>query len=302
MATAAPKRPSTSTKDTSATNGRLSRRSARLASRARSSRSATSGSSPSRSTPTRAIESCRLLNEILADSQVLYALYKKHHWLVAGPTFYQLHLLFDKHAEEQLELVDLIAERVQVLGGIAVGDPRHAAELTSIERAPDGAEEVTGMLDRLLDAHESVIERVRAAIKTDRGERGLGHERPADGRRPPPARAPGLVRVRAPGRHPAGGPERLIGGQVGRSSTSEIAGIGSPNDSSREPWPWVEASWSGSRVSSRSASRRVAHWSSVGQSPPCIAPHARMTLVCSASTRWWRTVHRPGRQALEPRA
>ena len=110
------------------------------------------------------IESCRLLNEILADSQVLYALYKKHHWLVAGPTFYQLHLLFDKHAEEQLELVDLIAERVQVLGGIAVGDPRHAAELTSIERAPDGAEEVTGMLDRLLNAHESVIERIRAAI------------------------------------------------------------------------------------------------------------------------------------------
>jgi starvation-inducible DNA-binding protein len=117
------------------------------------------------------IESCRLLNEILADSQVLYALYKKHHWLVAGPTFYQLHLLFDKHAEEQLELVDLLAERVQSLGGIAVGDPRHAAELTSIERAPDGAEEVTGMLDRLLNAHESVLERVRAAItKTEENE------------------------------------------------------------------------------------------------------------------------------------
>ena len=52
-------------------------------------------------------ESCQLLNEILADTMVLYALYKKHHWLVAGPTFYQLHLLFDKHAEEQLELIDL---------------------------------------------------------------------------------------------------------------------------------------------------------------------------------------------------
>ena len=120
------------------------------------------------------IESCQLLNEILADSQVLYALYKKHHWLVAGPTFYQLHLLFDKHAEEQLELVDLIAERVQVLGGIAVGDPRHAAELTSIERAPDGAEEVTGMLDRLLIAHESVIERVRAAIKATEENEDMG--------------------------------------------------------------------------------------------------------------------------------
>lgn len=116
-------------------------------------------------------ESCRLLNGILADTTILYALYKKHHWLVAGPTFYQLHLLFDKHAEEQAELIDLLAERVQSLGGIAVGDPRHAAELTSIPRPPDGAEEVTGMLDRLLDAHTSVIDRVREAIeKTEESE------------------------------------------------------------------------------------------------------------------------------------
>jgi starvation-inducible DNA-binding protein len=110
-------------------------------------------------------ESCRLLNEILADTMILYALYKKHHWLVAGPTFYQLHLLFDKHAEEQLELVDLVAERVQSLGGIAVGDPRHAAELTTIERPPNGAEEVPVMIHRLLDAHETVIEKVRRAIE-----------------------------------------------------------------------------------------------------------------------------------------
>ena len=117
--------------------------------------------------PTKArASSCRLLNEILADSMVLYAMYKKHHWLVAGPTFYQLHLLFDKHAEEQLELVDLLAERVQSLGGIAVGDPRQAAELTSIERPPDGAEEVSVMLDRTLRAHETIIAKVRRAIKT----------------------------------------------------------------------------------------------------------------------------------------
>ena len=108
--------------------------------------------------------SCRLLNEILADSMVLYAMYKKHHWLVAGPTFYQLHLLFDKHAEEQTEIIDLIAERVQSLGGIAVGDPRHAAELTTIERPPDGAEEVAVMLDRTLRAHETIIRKVRSAI------------------------------------------------------------------------------------------------------------------------------------------
>ena len=116
-------------------------------------------------------ESCQLLNVILSDTMILYAMYKKHHWLVAGPTFYQLHLLFDKHAEEQLELIDLVAERVQTLGGIAVGDPRHAAELTTIERPHNGAEEVAPMIHRLLNAHETIIEKVRDAIdKTETSE------------------------------------------------------------------------------------------------------------------------------------
>ena len=116
-------------------------------------------------------ESCQILNEILADTTILYALYKKSHWNVAGPTFYQLHLLFDKHAEEQLELVDEIAERVQMLGGISVGDPRHAAELTTIARPPDGSEEVPVTLGRLLDAHETILEKVRAGIrKTEESE------------------------------------------------------------------------------------------------------------------------------------
>ncbi len=110
-------------------------------------------------------ESVQLLNGLLADTTILYALYKKHHWLVSGPTFYQLHLLFDKHAGEQLEFVDLLAERVQSLGGIAVGDPRHAAELTRIERPPNGAEETPVMLSRLLEAHETVITALRDAIE-----------------------------------------------------------------------------------------------------------------------------------------
>src|ERR1700721_1109301 len=89
--------------------------------------------------------SCQRLNKILADTQILYALYKKHHWLMRGATFYQLPLLLDKHAGEQLELVDMIAERVQTLGGVAVGDPRHVAEITVIARPPNGAEEVPAM-------------------------------------------------------------------------------------------------------------------------------------------------------------
>ncbi|XOC83464.1 DNA starvation/stationary phase protection protein (plasmid) [Microvirga sp. M2] len=101
--------------------------------------------------------SCQRLNQILADTQILYALYKKHHWLMRGATFYQLHLLLDKHAGEQVKLIDEVAERIQTLGGIAVGDPRHVAEITRIPRAPNGCEEVPAMLSRLLEAHEMIL-------------------------------------------------------------------------------------------------------------------------------------------------
>ena len=113
-------------------------------------------------------ESCELLNQILADTIVIYNLYKKHHWLVRGETFYQLHLLLDKQADEQLALVDLIAERIQKLGGVAIADPRHISEVTQIERPPNGVEEVPVMLSRLLEAHEIIIRNAReAAEKSD---------------------------------------------------------------------------------------------------------------------------------------
>ena len=103
------------------------------------------------------------LNKILADTRILHDLYKKTHWLMRGPTFYQLHLLMDEHAAQQYALIDALAERVQTLGAIAVGDPRHVAELTSVHRPPDGAEEVPAMLGRLLEAHELVLCDVRDA-------------------------------------------------------------------------------------------------------------------------------------------
>jgi starvation-inducible DNA-binding protein len=101
--------------------------------------------------------SCERLNQILCDLQILYALYKKHHWLMRGPTFYQLHLLLDKHAGELSLLIDTVAERIQTLGGIAAGDPRLVAEITRVPRAPDGCEEVPAMLSRLLEAHEMIL-------------------------------------------------------------------------------------------------------------------------------------------------
>lgn len=119
------------------------------------------------------MESCQIVNNILADTFILHSLYKKHHWLMRGATFYQLHLLLDKHASEQLELIDTLAERVQTLGGIAVADPRHVAEITRIERPPNGCEPVPEMLSRMLEAHEQIITEVRDGIeRTDKNGDG----------------------------------------------------------------------------------------------------------------------------------
>ena len=120
------------------------------------------------------LESVQLLNHILADSIILYNLYKKHHWVMRGPTFYQLHLLLDKHAEEQLGLIDMMAERAQTLGGVAIADPRHVAEVTTVPRPPNGVEEVPAMLSRLLEAHEIVIEKLRDAITRTAANRDDG--------------------------------------------------------------------------------------------------------------------------------
>ena len=97
------------------------------------------------------------LNQLLADTITLRDLYKKSHWQVSGATFYQLHLLFDKHYEEQNELVDTIAERIQLLGGISIAMAADVAELTHIPRPPKGREEVPVQLSRLLDAHQIII-------------------------------------------------------------------------------------------------------------------------------------------------
>lgn len=107
------------------------------------------------------LEMSESLNQMLADTMVLRDLYKKSHWQAAGPTFYQLHLLFDKHYGEQVELVDTIAERVQILGGVAIALAHDVAETTQIPRAPKGRESSPVQISRLLDAHQIMIRQCR---------------------------------------------------------------------------------------------------------------------------------------------
>lgn len=120
------------------------------------------------------LESVGLLNQILADTMTLRDLYKKHHWQVSGLTFYQLHLLYDKHYKEQSELVDEIAERIQLLGGISVAMAPDVAELTAIQRPPRGRENVPVQIARLLDAHKAILREAREASEKcgDAGDLG----------------------------------------------------------------------------------------------------------------------------------
>jgi starvation-inducible DNA-binding protein len=114
------------------------------------------------------------LNQVLADTIALRDLYKKHHWQVAGPTFYQLHLLFDKHAGEQTEIIDALAERVQMLGGVSIAMAHDVAERTLIPRPPKGREEVPVQISRLLHAHEIVLKEARsmARLAAEAGDDG----------------------------------------------------------------------------------------------------------------------------------
>jgi starvation-inducible DNA-binding protein len=114
------------------------------------------------------------LNQLLADTITLRDLYKKHHWQVSGPTFYSLHLLFDKHYEEQNALVDARAERIQLLGGISLAMAHDVAETTLIPRPPRGREEVPVQISRLLHAHEIILKEARtmARLADEQGDDG----------------------------------------------------------------------------------------------------------------------------------
>lgn len=105
------------------------------------------------------------LNQLLADTMTLRDMYKKHHWQVGGATFYQLHLLYDKHHGEQDELVDTIAERIQLLGGVSIAMAADVAETTIIPRPPRGREEVPVQISRLLEAHESILKEARTMAR-----------------------------------------------------------------------------------------------------------------------------------------
>ncbi len=114
------------------------------------------------------------LNQLLADTLTLSSLYKKHHWQASGPNFYSLHLLFDKHYTEQSSLADILAERVQTLGGVSIAMAHDVAEVTLIPRCPRGREDTANQIKRLLQGHEVILLEARAMARETSEQGDLG--------------------------------------------------------------------------------------------------------------------------------
>jgi starvation-inducible DNA-binding protein len=105
-----------------------------------------------------------LLNERLADTADLYSQIKQAHWNVKGLDFFQLHELFDQIAGEMFPYIDLIAERVTALGGVALGTARMAAAGSSLPEYPVDATEGREHLKALIDRYAAFTASIRKAI------------------------------------------------------------------------------------------------------------------------------------------
>ncbi|HEY1761748.1 MAG TPA: ferritin-like domain-containing protein [Acidimicrobiales bacterium] len=112
-------------------------------------------------------ERCRLLNDALADSIVLYGLYNKEYWLVRGEYRSELGQLLRQHARELVEFIDQLAQRVHALGGVPISDPRHVAEVTSVPSTSSGFEDSPTMMYRILEAHRIIIQTIHCVMISD---------------------------------------------------------------------------------------------------------------------------------------
>jgi starvation-inducible DNA-binding protein len=123
-------------------------------------------------------QSVAALNRLLAHTMALRDQYKKSHWQTSGASFFELHLLFDKHYNEQAEWMDALGERVQALGGVSRALAKDVVEESRLARGPSGIESATTQLQRLVDAHELVLQEARplareAAARGDDGTNDL---------------------------------------------------------------------------------------------------------------------------------
>ena len=118
------------------------------------------------------------LDEIQCTLWTLYHQYHKHHWLVEGPQFRDMHLFFEENYEEVHKYVDRIAERLTALGGIPTSSPAQQAELSHVEHEPEGTYRLRTMLEHDLQAERTLATVVRETIDValEHGDHGTKRE------------------------------------------------------------------------------------------------------------------------------
>lgn len=105
-----------------------------------------------------------LLSSFLADAFVLYTKTRKFHWNVNGPSFMELHKLFESQYQKLEEAIDEIAERISKLGSLSIGTLNEFLKLTSLKETPGKVPAQTAMIKELLSDHETVIKALRKGI------------------------------------------------------------------------------------------------------------------------------------------
>lgn len=109
-------------------------------------------------------KSIEMLTVVLADEMTLYTKTRKFHWNVAGPSFMELHKLFQKQYTQLEETIDEVAERIGKLGGKTIGTMDEFVKHTQLKESPDKYPNQKEMLAELLHDHELVIIQLRKDI------------------------------------------------------------------------------------------------------------------------------------------
>jgi starvation-inducible DNA-binding protein len=104
------------------------------------------------------------LSRLLADTYTLYVATQGYHWNVTGPTFPQLHAMFEVQYIELRDAADLIAERIRALGKVSPGS---LAEFQTLASVKDGgkAADATTMVRNLAESHETIARTARPLVK-----------------------------------------------------------------------------------------------------------------------------------------
>jgi starvation-inducible DNA-binding protein len=105
------------------------------------------------------------VNPLIADAFALYAKTKNYHWHLAGSHFHDYHRLFDKQAEEILESIDIMAERVRRVGGTTIRSITHISQLQTIHDDNDDFVPAGEMVRRLMQDNLHIAQKQRAAIE-----------------------------------------------------------------------------------------------------------------------------------------